>query len=206
MGVALRAAAEVHSFELLQEEDPEGNRIASIVSQVAISARYSGAAIVDNDGELRIEGVAGWGDRFMKGEVAPDDLPSPARLAVIEVYEKARAVLGPVRFEWVYDGETAWIVQLHVGSTRSSKDRLVPGNAARWGVFDVADGLEKLRDVLVELKPGTGLKLKGRVGLTSHIADAVRRANIDAARCVRCRRAGVLRRIFPLRASSIRPR
>ena len=89
-------------------------------------------------------------------------------------------VFQAVKFEWVFDGERLWIVQLHRGATPGVGDIIVPGQPAEWRVFDVADGLEALRAVVASLSISDGLILKGRIGLTSHMADVVRRAGRPA--------------------------
>ena len=106
---------------------------------------------------------------------------------ITEVYRSVRSLhrrtsqqLGPVRFEWVFDGNVVWIVQLHRGATQSTATILVPGEAERWVPFEVSRGLEELRSMIELLEPGAGLILDGEVGLTSHIADVIRRAGIPA--------------------------
>jgi hypothetical protein len=115
----------------------------------------------------------------MLGAAQPERLPQ----SVIEVVENIHvrtSELGAVRFEWVHDGDRAWVVQLHRGSTGSERGTLVQGNADQWFEFDVTRGLPALREILVNLKPGSGLLLLGNVGLTSHIADVIRKAQIPA--------------------------
>jgi hypothetical protein len=116
----------------------------------------------------------------MLGEGKPEPLPSDVLRDVQELYSRAEAALGPVRFEWVHDGKRVWIVQLHRGATESTLFRLTSGEATDWIEFDVEAGLGALRALLAELPPKTGLRLRGRVGLTSHLADVVRRARIPA--------------------------
>ena len=116
----------------------------------------------------------------MLGETSPELLPASVRNDVINLYERIRAVLGAVRFEWVHDGEQVWIVQLHRGATESTLLRLTPGEARDWVEFNVESGLTALRALLAELPQNTGLVLKGRVGLTSHVADVIRKAHVPA--------------------------
>jgi hypothetical protein len=97
-----------------------------------------------------------------------------------ETYHLAQDKLGPVRFEWVHDGSRVWIVQLHKGATDSSASTLVPGEADQWEVFDVASGLEELRRLLAQLPSNVGLQIRGDVGLTSHVADLLRKAQRPA--------------------------
>jgi hypothetical protein len=170
----------IDPFKLIQEEDPGGEVLPSVIAQLTVSAAYSGAAIVTADGNLRVEGKTGKGDSLMRGTARPELLPDEVVRAVGELYHAARRVFGPVRFEWVYDGTQAWVVQLHRGTTESTANTIVPGEAARWISFDVGDGLERLRDLLRTMEPGSGLVLSGGIGLTSHMAEVVRQAGIPA--------------------------
>jgi hypothetical protein len=170
----------IDPFKLMQEEDFSHDQIASILSQAAIPAVYSGAAIVGADGRVIVEGKAGEGDTFMNGTSPPEKLPDNLRRQVKSLHERASDVLGPVRFEWVYDGDALWIVQLHRGATQSTFSALVPGEATHWISFAVERGLEQLRETVASIEPGAGLLLQGEVGLTSHIADVIRRAGIPA--------------------------
>jgi hypothetical protein len=170
----------IDPFALLAKEDTTGNSISSVLSQAAVPARYSGAAIVTGDGALAVEGRQGEGDLFMLGVNAPELLPGPIVEDVRAAHRRLEDALGPVRFEWVQDGDKVWIVQLHLGATCSTAKVLVPGEAERWFRFDASGGLEKLRVVLTGVPPGTGLALVGNVGLTSHIADVVRKAGKPA--------------------------
>lgn len=167
-------------FALLQAEDPEGRVLASVLRQDAVVAGHSGAAIVGADGELAIEGRRGEGDRLMLGLDAPEPLPAAVAEDVSSVHRRLSATLGPVRLEWVHDGARAWVVQLHLGATSSAGSVLVPGDAETWVRFPVERGLAALRDELDGLPDGTGLVLVGEVGLTSHVADLVRKAGSPA--------------------------
>ncbi|KQO69370.1 hypothetical protein ASF18_01985 [Methylobacterium sp. Leaf89] len=170
----------VDPFALLSKEDATGSAISSVLSQAAVPARYSGAAIVMADGVLAVEGKQGEGDLFMLGVNAPELLPGFVIEDVRAAHRRLHDALGPVRFEWVHDGDKAWIVQLHLGATRSTAKVLVPGEAEQWIRFEARDGLEKLRVALRDLPTDAGLSLVGNVGLTSHIADVVRKAGKPA--------------------------
>ncbi len=165
-------------FRLLADEDPGGDRIMSVLRQDAVPARYSGAAIVGGDGALVIEGLAGEGDRLMIGEQLPEILPQAVRDAVTTAYETAARALGPVRFEWVFDGTRVWIVQLHVGATITLPDAIVPGVAEYWVELDAQTPLAELRRILAEIPANTGLRLIGVVNATSHIADLLRKSGV----------------------------
>ncbi|WP_421999386.1 hypothetical protein [Reyranella sp.] len=163
-------------FALLAAEDPKGTSIRSVLCQSAVPAAFSGAAIVTASSELLIEGRHGEGDRFMLGLDGPEILPTSVTRDVSAIYSRLTQYLGEVRFEWVHDGERAWIVQLHCGGTATSKDILVPGDPSSWINFDVALGLEALRYTLESLPDGAGIVLVGDIGFTSHMADLTRKA------------------------------
>lgn len=165
----------VDPFKLLAIEDPNGNAIASVLSQAAVRARFSGAAITDRDGSPVIEGAAGEGDRFMLGEKSPEALPERVLADVEKIYSDAHSLIGAARFEWVHDGDKVWIVQLHRGGTTTAAAMLVPGEAAEWTVFKASQGLEELRRFLDTLPDHVGVSIVGQVGLTSHFADLLRR-------------------------------
>jgi hypothetical protein len=170
-------------FRLMADQDPDHRVIASVLCQAAVPAAYSGAAIVTIGGQLLVEGLPGEGDGLMLGLDLPEELPATVTRNVAEVFRKLAEVLGDVRFEWVHDGQKVWIVQLHRGATQTSQTVLVPGEADQWHPFEATRGLEALRAFLKELPQDAGVRIKGDVGLTSHIADTIRRANRPARLC-----------------------
>lgn len=171
----------VDPFLLLAKEDPVGDQIPSVLSQQSVPSIFSGAAITSAEDEPLIEGRGGEGEVLMKGIALPERLPRNVVRAVTDLYEQARGALhSPVRFEWVYDGTHAWLVQFHRGATQSSGSVLVPGDASEWIEFDVSRGLEALRTQLAAMNEQQGVSILGRVGLTSHIADVVRKARRPA--------------------------
>lgn len=167
-------------FRIMAVEDPEQQAIASVIGQASVVPVHSGASIVLQSGEIVTEGVAGTGDAFMQGSAKAELLPRNVIEDVHRLHATAATELGPVRLEWVHDGERAWVVQMHRGATVSAAGVLVPGTAKQWTRFEVSQGLEKLRSLLAQLEAGMGVELVGEVGLTSHIADVMRRANIPA--------------------------
>ncbi len=168
-------------YALMQREDPEGTAIASILAQRGVDARYSGALISQPDGEVLVEGVSGFGDHFMVGERAPERLPEQVSADVLALYHQAHAVLGPVRFEWVHDGRQAWVVQMHRGPSATQGRVIFPGDSERWHRLDVADGIGALRELIAGIDgSGDGVVLVGRVGVTSHFGDLLRRAGIPS--------------------------
>jgi hypothetical protein len=165
-------------YRLLAHEDPDGTRIASVLAQASVAAVYSGASIVDAENRTIVEGVAGFGDRFMLGDHRRDALPPVVVEAVRAAGERLAEIFGPVRTEWVHDGRKVWIVQLHRGATVSSMSVLVPGERARWIGFEVTRGLEELRSLLATIDDDAGVHLVGDVGMTSHVADLVRKSGV----------------------------
>ncbi len=171
-------------FTLLATEDPDGNSLQAVIAQEGIDALWSGAALASSarsSGELLIEGVRGRGDQFMVGSAAPEGLPRDVVRRVKSAYRKLARSLGPVRFEWVDDGRKTWIVQLHSGSVESSVSVIVTGNPTSFRSFDVSEGLEALRQLVAEAKAdGFGILLKGKVGITSHFGDVLRKAQVPS--------------------------
>lgn len=168
-------------YALMRREDPEGTAIASILAQRGVDARFSGALISQPDGSVQVEGIRGFGDTFMVGDAAPEPLPASVESDVRALYDRAHAVLGPVRFEWVHDGARAWIVQLHRGASVSQGRTIYPGDAERWHRLEVSRGIGALRELIATLNGGgEGVILVGRVGVTSHFGDLLRRARIPS--------------------------
>jgi hypothetical protein len=167
-------------FRLLAAEDLEGTTISSVLCQAAVPARFSGAAIIGGGGELIVEGRRGEGDLLMLGRQPPEQLPK-AIVADVKAANSALATrLGPVRIEWVHDGSVVWIVQMHRGATNTEGDRLVPGEADEWIEIDTAQPLEVIRQTLERVPEGSGVQLLGEIGLTSHVADLVRKRGAPA--------------------------
>lgn len=168
----------IDPFALLAREDPNQSRISSILAQNAVRAAHSGAALVDGDGRIVVEGVAGEGDAFMLGNATMTDLPEPVVADVAKLIERLMDRFGPTRIEWVHDGTKAWIVQMHMGGTASVPAMLVPGERENWVDFPIEGGLEALRRLLTTLEDDTGVRLLGRIGMTSHIADLARKSGV----------------------------
>jgi hypothetical protein len=169
-------------FTLMHTEDPEGKNIASVLAQEGIDAAFSGSLIVQADGDTKIEGTSGYGDRFMLGEVQLAALPDETLTSVRGLYEAAARHLGPVRMEWVHDREgRTWIVQLHRGRTSSQGSIIHKGEAALYHRFDVSAGIDELRKLIARVKGrGEGIILVGQVGVTSHLGDLLRKAEIPS--------------------------
>ena len=167
-------------FALLAAEDPDGTRLAAVLAQEGVPARWSGAAMPGIGGGLLVEGVEGSGDDFMLARAAPAPLPDRVTDDVRRLGARAAAALGPVRFEWAHDGDLAWVLQLHLATVAASATIISPGTPARWHRFDPAHGLDRLRDLIARVPAGDGVELTGDVGVTSHAGDLLRRAAIPA--------------------------
>jgi hypothetical protein len=162
-------------FKLLAQEDPSGTEISSVLAQHAVRAKFSGALIVDSSGSPVIEGTEGEGESLMLGITQPQALPEHIVSDVMSLFKRTFDLLGAVRFEWVHDGVEVWIVQLHRGGTNSHNNVIVPGNVAKWHDFNIALGLPLLRELLIALPESEGVSIIGQVGLTSHVADVLRK-------------------------------
>ena len=89
--------------------------------------------------------------------------------------------LGNVSIEWVYDGKNVWIVQLNQLKNKIIKDIIVEGNPEKYIKFDVREGLNKLRDLITEIRnKNMGIELIGNIGITSHFGDLLRQSNIPS--------------------------
>lgn len=174
-------------FKLMSEEDTQGDAIASILAQAGIEADYSGALVVpekqeaENGQEIIIEGTQGYGDEFMTGRKKKTVLPDEVVSSVKNLYNKAASKLGPVRMEWVADRKQVWIVQFHRGATQSFGRTIYPGSASTYHEFEVEQGLEALRKLISTVEgKDEGIILVGDIGITSHFADVLRRAEIPS--------------------------
>lgn len=168
-------------FALLRREDPSGESISSVLIQDGVDAEFSGALLSDGSGRPLIEGVAGVGTQFMIGTAPPAALPAAVIRRVTAVYDQALAHLGPVRMEWVADSDKVWVVQLHREASVSLGSTIVPGEAEFFQPFDVRQGLEQLRALLpVVQERGHGILIRGDVGMTSHLCDLIRKAQVPA--------------------------
>jgi hypothetical protein len=116
----------------------------------------------------------------MLGSKAPDGIPGQVEAAVKATHDRLRLLLGNVRLEWVYDGASVWVVQLHVAGA-AQEFTLSPGAATEWIDYDPAEGLEVLRTLVRELEDSdVGVIVMGNVGITSHVGDLLRKSRIPA--------------------------
>lgn len=180
-GLYPTVAAWEDPFVLMTRADPAGTEIASVLSQRAVPARWSGATAPPDESRapVQVHGVAGSGDDFMLGtrpaEALPEDVVSDVRALV----DRAATVLGPVRMEWAHDGERAWVLQMHL--VRGDRRRASTGTADVWLDFDPTDGLDALRALVLEAAAArAGVRVTRPVGLTSHVGEILREAGVPA--------------------------
>lgn len=168
-------------FQLMKSDDPAGLTVVSCLVQEGVRSVYSGAVISTPYGAPVIEGVEGFGDAFMQGCSSLCVLPQQVADKVEEVHRDLRKKIGPTKFEWAWDGNCVWILQLHVGASQSFGKIIFPGTPDRWREFRAGAPLDDLRDLVARVKCCLeGVRVIGRVGLTSHIADILRKAEVPS--------------------------
>jgi hypothetical protein len=167
-------------FKLMQDSDPDC-LVNSLLSQKSVNPIYSGAMIVIENGVL-IEGVKGNGSEFMIGERKPEPIPNKIQTEIKKVVDLIRKKLENFSFEWVYDGNEVWIVQLNLLKSRSTSNMIYPGKVNSFIEFPVEKGLEELRNLVStwNRSDNFGIELKGNVGITSHFGDILRNAKIPS--------------------------
>jgi hypothetical protein len=117
----------------------------------------------------------------MLGRQAPEELPPEIAGSLRDLYRRAAGRLGAVRFEWAHDGARPWILQLHRGASAGSGRVIFPGEPARFHPLEIAAGIDALRALISRVEgTGEGVVLVGRVGVTSHFGDLLRRARIPS--------------------------
>jgi hypothetical protein len=172
-------------FALLAREDPDpiNPQVRSVLVQDEVPAVYSGALITSTGVDPIIDGVNGFGDELMLGTVPPTAIPTEVSRSVLDLYQRIYAEFGSLRLEWVFDGQRTWIVQLQQEPSYSSGDVIFPGNPERFVDFDSSRGLLELRSLIAEIQGSDeGIRIIGDVGMTSHIADTLRQAEIPSVR------------------------
>jgi hypothetical protein len=156
-------------------------RLAAVLVQSEVPAIYSGALITGADGSPIIEGVDGFGDRFMLGEAGPAPLPVDVTQLLNGLHKAAQAKLGSIRLEWVFDGKAIWIVQLQQEAALSNGHVIVTGDSFDEVAFDPQQGLDELRRLVEHIQhSGCGIRVLGNIGMTSHMADVLRRSRIPS--------------------------
>lgn len=167
-------------FKLLGE-CPGRERVASILVQDEVAAVFSGAVITATDSRPIIEGVPGFGDEFMLGRAGPAELGHNLRVLLENVHRELRNLIGSARIEWVYDGIHVWLIQVQQEPALTSGRVIVAGDVDKEVDFDVNAGLPGLRELVSLLKGSrTGIRLIGDIGVTSHLADVLRRHRVPS--------------------------
>ncbi|MBZ5530642.1 MAG: hypothetical protein LAO20_04355 [Acidobacteriia bacterium] len=163
------------------EQVPGNERVASIIAQDEVAATYSGAVLTRADGDPIVEGVPGFGDDLMLGRRQPESLPNKVVELVTDVHSRLAKQVGSIRAEWAFDGLDLWILQLQPEKAVSKGSIIFPGDVKAEMDFDVRAGLSGLRE-LIGLMEGknVGIRVVGQVGMTSHIADVLRRNRIPS--------------------------
>ena len=180
-GKFLTVHKKLDPFEVMEAEDPEKLILSSCLLQQDVPAKFSGTVLTNVDGQLVIEGVAGPGDEYMLGSAAPVALSEAIQNDLRGLHTDLAMLKQPVAFEWAHDGKMAWLLQLHLGAVHSYNRTIVPGEASEFVAFDVFLGLEALRKLVEEHHyDGRGIVVVGNIGLGSHIADVLRKANIPS--------------------------
>lgn len=166
-------------FRLLATDSDE--RLASVIIQEEVPAAFSGAVLTSQSSEPIIEGVPGFGDQFMLGNSEPIDLPSNVVWMLREIHSNLAGVCGSIRMEWAFDGRAVSVLQLQQEEALSTSSVVVQGRVEREVPFRVEQGLEALRSLVDSVKDtNVGIHLIGRVGMTSHIADVLRRSRVPS--------------------------
>lgn len=167
-------------FEIMRELDGR-ERIASIIVQDEVEARASGALLTGSDSKPIIEGVTGFGDDFMLGRVGPTRLDPAIVNRLEKLHSNLLDYVGSVRAEWVFDGVTVWVLQLQKESAVSVGRTIVPGNVYSEVDFEVSAGISGLRELIELVRDrGIGIRVHGNIGITSHVADILRRHRVPS--------------------------
>jgi len=112
---------------------------------------------------------------------APTDIPDAVTESVKQAHSVLISKIGSARAEWAFDGAEPWILQMQPEDALSEGMTIVAGNPEREVDFDVAEGLNGLRELVNLLADkSVGIRLKGSIGVTSHIADVLRRYRIPS--------------------------
>jgi hypothetical protein len=156
--------------------------LASVLAQDGITAQFSGAAIPQRSGTPLIEGVQGFGDEFMLGTAEPEALPDRVIADVTRIWHDLSVAVGDVSFEWVHDGNHAWVMQLHRFAITTSEGEIVAGEPENgWLAYVAGSGLDQLRELVAQAHVrGMGIEILGHVGLTSHVGDLLRQSGVPA--------------------------
>ncbi len=171
----------IDPFLLIAKEDPNGEWIRSILSQEGVFALFSGKVLTRSDGTPLVEGVQGVGSELMMAQRPPESLPKAVKLRVGQLHKRLADCLGETSFEWADDGHRTWLLQVHLGASSSTDTVIYDGPADTFHRFLAKDGLKDLYHLVQHVKGRKeGILLVGRIGVTSHMGDLLRRERIPS--------------------------
>lgn len=167
-------------YKMMSECDAAGNVLPTILAQESVEFVFSGAAQTTTSG-LVVEGGPGRGDAFMIGEKNATAIPVDLNREIKKIHDSLCHHLESVKFEWVWDGSAVWIVQLHARRKTNGAGVIFEGPAERYLEFDATLGLEALRNLAASIRgKHIGVVVVGEVGITSHLGDVLREAEIPS--------------------------
>ncbi|MCA3266824.1 MAG: hypothetical protein ING19_12225 [Azospirillum sp.] len=154
----------------------------SVMLQESVPAVFSGKSMRDLNGETIAEGVFGYGDDYMAGKSAGEKADEKLRGRLNDAHTMLADLLGSeMEIEWAVDNTGRInILQMQPGVARGYDDVIVPGEPKRWIGIDAGADLESFRSLVSNLEADAGVAVEGRIGLTSHKADLLRRAGKPA--------------------------
>lgn len=171
--------------ELLSEENP------TVLYQREIDVLYSGSALYKGENApLVVEGVRGFGTKFMVGNVPPEKLPFEVMDKVRETVKSLKStfdkhgICNPTfTVEWGYSKyEEVEIFQLNFTEDTGRGHMIVrPSSSVKnYKEYHTSEGLDNFRDFLQSISEYEGVKLIGNVGITSHFCDILREEKIPS--------------------------
>ena len=161
--------------------------MVACIHQDEVNAKYSGGMIIDRDYNVWIDGVKGFGDHFMMGDVnntiqLPDKIYKLVKVVGLEL---SRKINNSIKVEWVVDHNNEfWVLQLRVDDSVKACSTIVDvecfGNYVEYDPLGDT-GLIKLRKLVDDIKDtGDGIVVKRKIGITSHVADILRKNKIPS--------------------------
>jgi hypothetical protein len=172
-------------YLLMQRCDPKAEVLASILSQQSVKYLWSGAARTTDHG-VQVEGIPGRGDPFMVAASLRQAVPAVVHKGVLDAHDALSTALRSVKFEWVWDGQRVWIVQLHRRPKGLSEDIIFPGEVSEKVYFDPRqfgrdEVLDELRALIARIRgKDVMVVVTGDVGVTSHLGDILAEAEVPS--------------------------
>lgn len=177
----LKSSSKMDPLDWMAQIDPNGRNIRSVVQQQNVRSVYSGAAEC-GQGATLIEGVAGSGESYMLGRRVPEHIPKPVERNVRLMADQIFAAFGASRFEWAFDGDQTWLLQVNQKFVEDRSPIEVEVEGKKYVDFDPTEGLERLAEVIIVAKEADAtVRLGRRVGLTSHVCELLHRADVKYA-------------------------